>query len=150
VGNDAMFARLCETIDAPDLPKDPRFRDNGARTTNQAALREAMESRLSVRTRDEWIPLLRASRVPCAPLNDVADVMAEPQVHHRDMLVSLPVPGGRSLTIAGCPVKFADGGDRPTYTAAPMLDEHGAAIRAEIAAAKGLRETETAKIHQDT
>jgi len=55
-------------------------------------------------------------------MNDVGGVMRDPQVRARGMLVAMPLPNGRQLTVAGCPVRFA--GEQPLpATPAPGLDD---------------------------
>ncbi|MCY1245412.1 hypothetical protein D9M72_585630 [compost metagenome] len=64
-------------------------------------------------------------------MNDVAAVMADPQVRQRQMLMELPFSSSRSLTIAGSPIKFNGEVDCPA-TAAPKLDEHRQSLLKEL------------------
>jgi CoA:oxalate CoA-transferase len=69
--------------------------------------------------------------VPCSPLNDVASLMADPQVAEREMLVELVTREGTRLKVAGSPIKFA-GGPEASFVRAPELDEHRSALLAEL------------------
>jgi CoA:oxalate CoA-transferase len=132
-GNNTMFARLGEALGCPEFKDDPRFATNGARTDNHLALQTIIEERLAGGSQEEWVARLSAAGVPASRLNDMAALLEDGQVAHRNMLVDLPTPHGTSLKIAGTPIKFT-GEPSPTFRSSPLLDEHGAAIRAELGA----------------
>jgi crotonobetainyl-CoA:carnitine CoA-transferase CaiB-like acyl-CoA transferase len=123
-GNDGQFRRLCQALDLPDLPEDPRFRHNQDRTANREALRPLLVERLSKRTKDEWFRELLAAGVPSAPINTIDGGVALATELGLDPVVTTGgVPGVRN------PITFSS-------TAAdyrlppPTLDEHGEEIRA--------------------
>ncbi len=70
-GNDGQFRKLCQVLDLPDLPDDPRFGRNQDRTANREELRPMLVERLAKRTKDEWFRDLLAAGVPCAPINTI-------------------------------------------------------------------------------
>ena len=70
-GNDGQFSKLCEALDLPELPHDPRFARTVDRTRNRAALRPLLVERLRTRTASEWFHRLNAAGVPCGPINSV-------------------------------------------------------------------------------
>src|SRR4051812_15468642 len=70
-GNDGQFRKLCQVLDLPDLPSDPRFARNQDRTANRAELRPILVERLAKRGKDEWFHDLIAAGVPCAPINTI-------------------------------------------------------------------------------
>src|ERR1700712_2127537 len=59
-GNDGQFRKLCQVLDLPDLPDDPRFGRNQDRTAHREELRPILVERLSRRTKDEWFRELLA------------------------------------------------------------------------------------------
>jgi len=130
-GNDAMFARLCDAIERPSLASDARFASNALRTQHHEALQIKLEAALQAHDAQEWVARLRRAGIACGPLNDVAALRDDPQVQARQMLVPLALPQGGTLSVAGCPIKFA-GESPPTLQPAPRLDEHRAALLAEI------------------
>jgi crotonobetainyl-CoA:carnitine CoA-transferase CaiB-like acyl-CoA transferase len=75
-GNDGQFRKLCETLDLPELPQDPRFATTRDRTHNREALRPLLVERLRTRTASEWFRRLTAVGVPCGPINNVAEGIA--------------------------------------------------------------------------
>lgn len=70
-GNDGQFSKLCEVLDVPELPQDPRFAHTKDRTRNREALRPLLVERLRTKSASEWFLLLSAAGVPCGPINDV-------------------------------------------------------------------------------
>src|SRR5579872_343722 len=70
-GNNGQFSKLCEILDLPELPRDPRFASTVDRNRNRAALRPLLVERLRTRTADEWFHRLSAAGVPCGPINTI-------------------------------------------------------------------------------
>jgi len=105
VGNDALFRRLCEVIDARPLADDLRFATNALRTEHHAELHEQLERVLRTRPVAEWLARLEAADLPCGPLNDVAAVLGHPQVRARNMVVTIDDDRLDGLEIAGNPIK---------------------------------------------
>jgi crotonobetainyl-CoA:carnitine CoA-transferase CaiB-like acyl-CoA transferase len=70
-GNNRQFSKLCEILELPELPHDPRFANTKDRTRNREALRPLLVERLRTRTANEWFRQLSAAGVPCGPINDV-------------------------------------------------------------------------------
>jgi CoA:oxalate CoA-transferase len=121
-GNDTLFRRLCTTLGREDLAACAEYASNELRTLNHEALRAEIETALAAHPTADWLARFEAAEIPCGPINDVAQVLADPQVRARNMLVSVPGPGGRPLEIAGNPIKL-DGADDPhTRPPAPALD----------------------------
>jgi CoA:oxalate CoA-transferase len=127
-GNDALFARLCATLDRTDLAADPRYASNSARTRHADELKTELEAALGRRPAAHWIEVLEAAGVPVAPIQDVAEAVAHPQTQARNMVVSA---GG--LLVAGNPIKVPGMADPPTRRPAPELNADGDRIRRELA-----------------
>lgn len=133
VGSDAMFEQLCRSLGWPEGGHDSRYRTNAGRTEHLAELTAEMERQLQAATVDEWLVRLRADGIPCGPVNDIAQVLRDPQLHARNMFVDLPVEGDRSMTVVGTPLRFV-GRAAPEYRPAPRLDQHRDALIAEFGA----------------
>jgi crotonobetainyl-CoA:carnitine CoA-transferase CaiB-like acyl-CoA transferase len=124
VGNDRMFARLCEVLGLSDLPGDERFATNQARVEHDAALAERLEAALAERPAAEWIERLRAAAVPAGPINDVAEAFAL-----AESLGMSPVADVDGLPVPAPPLRLD--GERPAVRRPPpALDQHGAELRA--------------------
>jgi len=126
-GNDPLFRRLCEVLGRPGLADDARFGTNAERIANVDALHAALEEALAARGVADWLARLEQAGVPCGPLQDVAQVMRDPQVLARNMLIRA---GGTPM--AGNPIKLAGAPDPAERPPAPALDQHRAAILREL------------------
>lgn len=127
--NDVLFGALVTALGLSALLTDPRFASNAARHEARVALKAALEGALRTRPAAAWLDVLAGAGVPCGPISDVAEAMGSPQSTARNMVVDaggVPVPGN--------PVKLSAWPDPPTRRAAPGLDEHGPAVRKELAA----------------
>jgi crotonobetainyl-CoA:carnitine CoA-transferase CaiB-like acyl-CoA transferase len=123
VGNDQQFTRLCSTAGLGPLNEDPRFCTNAMRVTNADALSDKIGERLQTKPVREWLDLLEKAQVSCAPINDIAQVFADPQVVARGMRVELPHPLSGTVPGVSNPIRF---GDRVMQSdrAPPTLGQH--------------------------
>jgi crotonobetainyl-CoA:carnitine CoA-transferase CaiB-like acyl-CoA transferase len=122
VGNDAQFARFCAVAGCSELAADPRFARNAGRVRERAVLVPLLAARLKLRPRAEWLSALEAAKVPCGPINDLADVFADPQVRERAMTVDLPHLLAGSVRLVASPIKLSATPVR--YRRAPPLLGH--------------------------
>ena len=106
VGNDAQFERFCQAADAAELAADARFATNAERVAHRSVLVPAVEALLRRRTTADWLVVLAAAQVPCGPINDLAQVFAEPQVRHRGLRFELPHPTAGQVPGVRNPVRF--------------------------------------------
>lgn len=123
-GNDALFGKLCAALGVDDLPARDAFNSNDRRTLNHAALKREIETALAAQTAAEWLQILRAAGVPCAPINDVAQVVDDAQVKARNMIIESRDADGQRTLMAGNPIKLSDFDDPSTRAPAPKLDQH--------------------------
>jgi crotonobetainyl-CoA:carnitine CoA-transferase CaiB-like acyl-CoA transferase len=129
VGNDGQFTRLCERVGCPDVARDPRYATNAARVEHRAELVALVAGWMRERSTDAWVALLEPNHVPCAPILEIPQVFAHPQVVARGMRVEA---GG--VAMVAPPMRFD--GQRPMADQAPpALDQHGEAIRGALAQA---------------
>lgn len=131
-GNDALFVKLCGAIGRPDLAADPRFATNTARTDNHGALAAELSAVLATRGRDDWLRILEDAGVPCGPINNVAQVLADPHVAARNMVIETDHPVAGRVRMAGNPIKLSRYDDPPTRDPAPELDADRAAVLARL------------------
>jgi crotonobetainyl-CoA:carnitine CoA-transferase CaiB-like acyl-CoA transferase len=107
VGNDAQFARFCAAAGAPELASDARFKSNQDRVAHRAELVPRVAALLGSRATRDWLAALEVAQVPCGPINDLAQVFAEPQVRHRALRMELPHPTAGSAPGVRNPVRFS-------------------------------------------
>ena len=119
VGNDGQFARFCTVAGCPELAADPRFARNAGRVRERAVLVPLLAQRMRTKSRSAWLDALEAAKVPCGPINDLAEVFADPQVRARAMTVEVPHPLAGALRLVASPMKL---GRTPVqYRRAPPL-----------------------------
>jgi crotonobetainyl-CoA:carnitine CoA-transferase CaiB-like acyl-CoA transferase len=125
-----FWTGLIEALEAPELAADPRFSTRLARIDNYATLRTELSARFAKHNLAHWEARLRSQDVPYAPINSIEQVVQDPQVEHLGLIV--PVEGAHGGTQAVRPaVQFA--GERAqSVRAAPLLNEHGTAIRGAL------------------
>lgn len=127
-GNNALFAKLCEAVGREDLIIDPAFASNALRTENHARLGLELKAALKDKTVDAWLAIIGDAGVPCGPINNVEQVLHDPHILSRNMVIHTQDPIAGEVRMAGNPIKlsrFEDPSERP---AAPNLDENRAAI----------------------
>jgi crotonobetainyl-CoA:carnitine CoA-transferase CaiB-like acyl-CoA transferase len=142
--NQANWLRLIEIIGLPRLADDERFRDNAARMHNLPALIELLTTRFRERPTGEWLALLEAAGVPAGPVLTIEQMVEDPQVRARDMVVEVQHKKIGRTRALGTPVKFSATPTRVSR-AAPLLGEHTREILAEY----GLAPVEIDRLIQD-
>jgi crotonobetainyl-CoA:carnitine CoA-transferase CaiB-like acyl-CoA transferase len=119
-GNDRLFAKLVTALGHPEWATDARFAKNAQRRANREELILEMERVLTTRTKGEWIDILEEAGVPCAPIQDLREMLAEPQTAALGLLQHVPE---LDLDLMSLPVSF-DGRRPPVRRRAPTLGEH--------------------------
>jgi len=120
------LADLCRAIDRPDLAEDPRFARLELQVLNQHQLYPALEEVFVTRTTEEWLQTLTAADIPCAPVNTIDKVLADPQVQHREMLVEVEHAKGGTVRLVGNPLKMSatPAKVRKQHSSPPLLGQH--------------------------
>ncbi|MCA3447378.1 MAG: CoA transferase [Rhodobacter sp.] len=117
-GNDAQYRRLCTLLRLPGMAAAPEFATNADRIANRAAMTEGLADATRHWSKANLLAACEAEGVPAGPINDLAEVFADPQIIHRGLKITVQgVPGVRS------PFTFSEATlalDRP----APKLGEH--------------------------
>lgn len=131
VGNDRLWASFCDLIGKPEMIEDERFLTNPARTKNQKALKDILDTVFPAKTVDEWIAALDEAGIPCGPINTIDRVMNNVQVQARDMIVETNHPVAGKVKMAGVPIKMSET-PGSVETAAPMLGQHTEEILSEM------------------
>ena len=89
VGNDGQFAKLVQTLGAPELAQDARFVSNALRNANRVALKVALEERLKLFACQPLADQLIRAGVPCAPIQNIAQAISAEHTQHREMVVKI-------------------------------------------------------------
>ncbi|MBL8835933.1 MAG: CoA transferase [Alphaproteobacteria bacterium] len=130
-----FWTGLVDAVERPELLADPRFAARADRIAHHGELIAIMTPIFKTRTREEWCRRLEAREVPHSPAYDSNEALDDPQARHLGILVEAEHPVmGRFRTVR-TPLSF-DGQRISDVTAPPVLDEHGAELRAQIGKAR--------------
>jgi crotonobetainyl-CoA:carnitine CoA-transferase CaiB-like acyl-CoA transferase len=121
--NQSNWERIVKVIERPELANDPRFTTNGDRMRHLEALTPIIAGELKKRPSAEWIRLFEEAGVPVGPVNRIGDMLADPQVAAREMVVELDHPKAGRTKALGHPIKFSDTPGR-IERPAPLLGQH--------------------------
>jgi crotonobetainyl-CoA:carnitine CoA-transferase CaiB-like acyl-CoA transferase len=132
VGNDSQFAKFCAIAGHPEWATDARFTSNSLRVRNRTELIPLLEAVFKTRTKTDWLSTLEAAKVPCGPINNMAEVFADPHVQAREMINHWThhASGGEMdlvaspLKLRGTPVRR----DRPP----PVMGQHTDEVLGEV------------------
>jgi crotonobetainyl-CoA:carnitine CoA-transferase CaiB-like acyl-CoA transferase len=130
VANPRLWSRFCAAVGAGALEHDPRFATNTDRLKHRAALNAAIHELFRDATVDSLIERLTAAGVPCGRVRTIDEVLRDPQLAARRMLVDLPA-GGTTVRVPGNPIKLSGVPDVPPVPP-PSLGEHTDAVRTSL------------------
>jgi len=116
-----FWERLCERLERPDLRADPRYGTFADRYEHREALLADLSAEFRRRSTEEWLRQLRGI-VPCGPVHDVAEALADEHTAAREMIVEVDHPVFGTLRQTGTPMRFA--GVQPIHVHAARLGEH--------------------------
>lgn len=132
VANERLWSRFCAAIGAPELERDQRFATNSDRLAHRDALNARIVELFRDRTVSQVLEALGASGVPCGRIRGMADVLVDPSLAARHMLVALEA-GGTRVTVPGNPIRLSDLPPLPVSNP-PRLGEHTGTIRSALPA----------------
>jgi len=126
-----MWQSLCKVLGLPELIKDPRILVNEDRYRNKEALWKELEAAFLQRPSAEWLERLQAADIPAAPVNTVDRALVDPQVRHRNMVVTAQHRDGDTMRLLGNPIKMSRTACK-TITWPPELGEHTRPVLEEL------------------
>jgi len=123
VGNEGQFARLAKLIGRPELASNPAYSTNRKRVENRKALSAILERAFKRRTQGAWLAALDREKIPAGPINDLAEVFAEPQVKARGVVKRLKHPLAGTVPQVTTPIHYSR--TKLAYRLAPpLLGQH--------------------------
>ncbi len=124
------FPRLARAMGMAELVTDERFRTNGRRVRNNAALKEIIENWFATfPDRDAAVAALDKERVPCAPVLSIQEAVAHPHMRQRKTVRRVKDPRFGDFDLPALPVKFSDYPDRTDLRAALVGEDNEAVMR---------------------
>jgi CoA:oxalate CoA-transferase len=114
---------FCNAIDHPDLIEDPRFAENWIRTQNYSQLEPIFNEALKRKTSEEWLSEFESLGIVCGPVNNISQVVEDPQVRHRQMITKVNHTSLGKIDAINTPLRFSE---TPALVeqGAPELGEH--------------------------
>ena len=122
-GNEELWRKFCETIGMKGFAADERFAGNKARIENFGELSKIIAEHTTKRKTAEWIEALDEVKVPCGPIMDIEQVVNDPQVKARNMIVEMEHPEAGKFIVPGVPIRFSET-QASIKSFAPSLGEH--------------------------
>ncbi|MFQ5693462.1 MAG: CaiB/BaiF CoA transferase family protein, partial [Nitrospinota bacterium] len=131
IAREEEWARFCRELDLADLASDPRFQTREDRFRNHSALEPRLNDLFRTRTTAEWMEVLTAVGIPCAPVQGIDEVVSDPQVRHREMIVERPQEGIGPHLFVNSPIRL-DRTPGRVEGGAPALGEHTEAVLGDL------------------
>lgn len=141
VGNDRQFAKFCDVAGHPEWALDERFTRNQNRVRHRKALVPMLDAIFKTRTKADWLAALEAAKVPGGPINNLAEVFADPQVRERGMVHRWQHPLADAVDLVASPIKLSATPVR-NHLPPPLLGEHTEAVLADWLGARAKRLSE--------
>ena len=138
VGNDGQFQRMCAALDLPELGLDERFRTNSQRLAHKKELLAHIITRLRTLSGPEAIDRLKQYGVPIGAVNDLAEVLNDPEIRRRQTVLPIERHGYGSAKVVNGPW-IVDGCISAVDRQQPRLGEHTEEILAELLETSGRR-----------
>ena len=123
---DNFWVNLMALIDLPELNTEENLGQPG-RWKNQKQINEQLSEAFQTNSQAHWIDQLRQARIPCAPVNNLAQALNESQTLARQMVIEVEHPEGGSVKMPGNPVKFSETNEE-SFTPPPLLGAHTAEV----------------------
>src|SRR6266851_2627859 len=139
-----MWVAMLGVMGRAELAEDPRFATEASRWENRAALNAILEEWTGQRAKHEVMRLMGEAGVPCGAVQDTGEVLADPHLKAREMIVDVDYPARGTYQTVGCPVKLSE--SPVTVTRPPLLGEH---TREVLGALCGVDPDEVKRLRED-
>ncbi len=125
-----MWENLCRAMGKPEMATDERFKDHRTRAANIDALTDAIHEWTMQRDKHEVMRVLGDAGVPCGKVLDTVELLNDPHMKERGMIVTINHPTRGEFTMPGCPVKLED--SPVEVKPAPLHGQHTNEVLAEV------------------
>ena len=129
-GNDKLWHEVCAAVGMTKLTSDARFRTQADRAQNQSILFDILAPVFKSRSAADWLEEMDRRNVPCAPINNFAEILRDPHVQHMGLVKSLDLPNGVKTSSIGFPIAIT-GVDTSRMQPPPALGAHNDEIVAD-------------------
>ncbi len=130
-GNDGQWRKFCQAVGKEEWLTDERLATNAARVRNRALAVSLLSDLFATRDAAEWMQLCLEIGIPSAPINDMAQVFADPQVQARGMRLNVPHAQEPTVPLVASPLKIPTNPAQVRYPP-PLLGQHTEEILQEV------------------
>jgi formyl-CoA transferase len=123
VGNDAQYRNLCNLINRPELADHPHYAVNPARVKNREELIPILQAEFEKQASAHWLEQFARAGIPAGRIKAIDEVLTDPQVIHRQMVVEVPHPTAGTVKLLGVPYKLSETPASVRF-APPLLGQH--------------------------
>lgn len=131
ITGNAIWKRFLRAMGKEEMKDDPRFGNDRLRYENRLAIQGVVEEWLKDKPVNDVIDLLDKARVPCSKVNNISEVVNDPQVKARDMLIDMEYPGIGKVPLPGVPIKMS-GTPGAIDMPAPEVGEHNQEVYSRL------------------
>jgi formyl-CoA transferase len=128
--NEEMWRALCRAMERPELSEDPRFANPKARAKNNEELTAILNQWTERHTKHEVMKILGQAGVPCGAVLNTVELINDPHLRQRRMIVEIEHPARGKISIPGCPVQLED--SPVEVKSAPLLGQHNAEVYGQM------------------
>ncbi|MGA1734520.1 MAG: CaiB/BaiF CoA transferase family protein [Burkholderiaceae bacterium] len=122
-GNDKLWQTVCELVGLPELAEAPDFKTQLDRARNQTKMNTYLDPVFVQKSASEWLVLFDKAGVPCAPINNYADILSDPHVKAMQWVQPIDLPNGATTQTVAFPMRL-EGVALLQVKAPPQLGEH--------------------------
>jgi formyl-CoA transferase len=139
-----MWPAVLDVIGRPELADDPRFATTEARWQNRQELDAIICEFTRALPKQEVMRRMGAAGVPCGACQDTGEVLADPHLRAREMIVDVPYPGRGTYQTVGCPLKLSE--SPVAVSRPPLLGEHTAELLGTLL---GVSQSDLARLREE-
>ena len=131
IGNDQLWQKFCEAVGLENIKEDVKFSTNAKRVENRDEIVNIIANLIITKNGEDWLKILTDAGVPCGPINNLHDILNDPQILHRQMVLELTHPKAGKIKLTGVPIKLSDTPGE-ILTPPPVLGQHSKEILIEL------------------
>lgn len=132
-GSEQQFKKLCDIMERPDIPEDPRFTVNKERLAHREELVGVLNPIFTSKPSSYWLEQLELAGISCGPINNLEQTFADPHVKARGMRLEMdhPATGERPIALVASPIRMTETSVEYRH-APPLLGQHTDEVLSEV------------------
>lgn len=127
---DNFWQNLKEVVPIPEFDNE-KYDGQPGRFEDKEMILSKLNEVLITNTTAHWLAQLEDKRIPCAPVNNFEQALSDPQVLHRNMVVDISHPNGKTTKAPGNPIKLSRTNEE-SFSPAPLIGQHTDEVLSDI------------------